>query len=111
MRYWSTKGEKKLRGWIINSITHDSFRMLQRYIHFVKYDILPERGSVLYNLLQKVKPFLDYIQLSRTLAWTLGKIICVDESMIKYMGRYMPAKPIKHGVKVFVCVMHSQEFT
>ena len=81
--------------------------MLQRYIHFVKDDILPERGSVLYNLLQKVKPFLDYIKLSLTLAWTLGKMICVDESMIKYMDRsityvqYMPAKPIKHGAKVF----------
>ena len=41
------------------------------------------------------------------LAWTLGKKICIDESMIKYMGRaiawiqYMPRKPIKHGIKVF----------
>jgi hypothetical protein len=40
-------------------------------------------------------------------AWILGKRICVDESMIKYMGwailfiQYMPAKPIKHGIKVF----------
>ena len=34
--------------------------------------------------------------------------ICIDESMILYKGRaigfgqYMPAKPIKHGIKVFV---------
>jgi hypothetical protein len=41
------------------------------------------------------------------LAWTVGKEICVDESMIKYMGRaitwvqYLPRKPIKHGIKVF----------
>ena len=42
-------------------------------------------------------------------AWTPGRDITIDESMIKYKGRavcwvqYMPAKPIKHGIKVFVC--------
>ena len=36
-----------------------------------------------------------------------GERVCVDESMIKYMGKfilfvqYMPAKPIKHGLKVY----------
>lgn len=40
-------------------------------------------------------------------AYRLGCKICVDESMIKYKGKYvrfvqyMPAKPIKHGIKVF----------
>jgi hypothetical protein len=39
--------------------------------------------------------------------WSAGKKISLDESMIKYYGQaiafvqYMPAKPIKHGVKVF----------
>ena len=41
--------------------------------------------------------------------WTAGQYVTVDESMIKYMGRgravsfvqYMPAKPIKHGIKVY----------
>lgn len=37
----------------------------------------------------------------------MGEYISLDESMIKYKGRqikfvqYMPAKPIKHGIKVF----------
>ena len=41
------------------------------------------------------------------MGWTLGERVCVDESMIKYMGKYvtfvqyMPAKPIKHGIKVY----------
>ena len=40
-------------------------------------------------------------------AWTVGQRVTVDESMIRYMGRaveyvqYMPAKPIKHGIKVY----------
>ena len=39
--------------------------------------------------------------------WTAGRNITIDESMILYSGRaikwvqYMPAKPIKHGIKVF----------
>ena len=43
-------------------------------------------------------------------AWTAGKRIAIDESMVKYKGRsvtfvqYMPQKPIKHGIKIFaVC--------
>ena len=41
------------------------------------------------------------------LAWTAGKHVTIGESMICYMGRavnyvqYMPAKPIKHSIKVF----------
>ena len=40
-------------------------------------------------------------------AWTVGQRVTVDESMIRYMGRaveyvqYMPAKPMKHGIKVY----------
>ena len=46
-------------------------------------------------------------------AWIAGKHGTIDESIIKYMGcaisfvQYMPAKPIKHGMKVFAlcCAM------
>jgi hypothetical protein len=40
--------------------------------------------------------------------YTLGQFITVDEWMIKYKDKqirfiqYMPVKPIKHGIKVFV---------
>ena len=40
-------------------------------------------------------------------AWNAGEHVTIDESMIRYMGRaisfvqYMPAKPIKNGIKVF----------
>ena len=42
-------------------------------------------------------------------SWTAGEKVTIDESMIKYKGRavcfvqYMPAKPIKHGIKVYAC--------
>ena len=94
-------------------MTQDAFRMMLWYIHFVNDDNLPAKGSPQYHPLQKVKPLFDCIQSALTKAWTLGKCVCVDESMIKYMGRkvtyvqYNPNKPIKHGVKVFVYVVHT----
>ena len=52
-------------------------------------------------------PVIDILLGRLQEAWNLGEAICVDESMIKYMGRfvafvqYMPNKPIKHGIKVY----------
>ena len=49
---------------------------------------------------------------------TAGKHVTIDKSMIKYMGRaityaqYMPAKPIKYGIKVFAvcCAFYTTRF-
>lgn len=67
-----------------------------------------KNGEPMWNTLQKVKPVLDIIQLQLQSTWSIGKKCCIDELMIKYMGQsigwvqyYMPAKPIKHGIKVF----------
>ena len=49
--------------------------------------------------------------------WTSGKHVTIDDSVIKYMGKaiayvhYMPAKPIKHIIKVFaICCALSKLF-
>jgi hypothetical protein len=50
---------------------------------------------------------IDTVLKTLAAGWIIGQRICLDESMIKYMGRfvsfiqYMPAKPIKHGIKVY----------
>ncbi len=56
----------------------------------------------------KVRYPLDIIGKGLRKVWTAGQHVTIDESMIKYCGRavafvqYMPAKPIKHGIKVFI---------
>ena len=58
---------------------------------------------------------MDKIMNNMTKNWIAGSIVCIDESMILYTGRaiifvqYMPLKPIKHGIKVFVltCKSHT----
>ncbi len=59
------------------------------------------------NPLFKVTYVLKEVRFVIRWVWHAGKDVSLDESMIKYFGRavafiqYMPAKPIKHGIKVF----------
>ena len=92
----------------MNAMTHDAFRQLKEYIHFVDSDKLWPRSDSRWNPLQKIKPVLDVIIRSlQKCGWSLGQTICIDESMVKYKGKfvsfvqYMIAKPIKHGIKIF----------
>jgi hypothetical protein len=87
---------------------------MRQFMHFTDNNKLPKKGGLGWNPLQKVAPVINPILIALAAAWILGKRICVDESMFKYTGRaisfiqYMPAKPIKHGIKVFVlCCAHT----
>ena len=66
-----------------------------------------------YDPLFKVHYPLHVFMKGRMSAWIAGQHVTIDGNMIKYMGhavsfvKYMPAKPIKHGIKVFAlcCTM------
>jgi hypothetical protein len=90
-----------------NACTQDSFLQIRRYIHFVNNASLLPKDNPKWHHLQKIQIIINKILTTLAAGWILRKQICVDESMIKYMGRfvsfiqYMPAKPIKHGIKVY----------
>jgi hypothetical protein len=90
-----------------NACTHDSFLQIRRYIYFVDNARMLPKHDPKWHALQKIKIAIDTILKTLAAGWIIGQPICVDESMIKYMGRfvsfiqYMPAKPIKHGIKVY----------
>ena len=90
-----------------NACTQDAFLQIRRYIHFLDNARLLPKTDPRWHPLQKIQIAIDIILKTLASGWILGKQICVDESMIKYMGRfvsfiqYMPAKPIKHGIKVY----------
>eukprot|EP00041_Stephanoeca_diplocostata_P027114 m.741690 g.741690 ORF g.741690 m.741690 type:complete len:960 (+) comp23116_c4_seq1:51-2930(+) len=93
--------------WARNAMPLDAFLQHRRYLAFGDYSAVPKRGDARYDPLFRIQSVVKaYQQLFRSL-WTLGEFVSVDESMIKYSGRaidfvqYMPAKPIKHGIKVF----------
>ena len=90
-----------------NVMTRDAYKFMRRYIHFCDNSKKKKKGEKGYDPLFKVSNALDEIGKGLRRAWKSGQRVTIDESMIKYMGRavpfvqYMPAKPIKHGIKVF----------
>jgi len=62
-----------------------------------------------------VKYALDEMMKGMRRVWTPGKHVTIDKSMIRYMGRaisyvqYMPAKPVKHSIKIFAlcCALYA----
>ena len=90
-----------------NAMTRDAYEFMRRYIHFADNSRKVEEGNVGYNALFKVQYALNVMMKGMRRAWTAGKHVTINESMIWYMGRavlfvqYLPAKPIKYGIKVF----------
>ncbi len=83
------------------------FREISRYLHFVNNQHLAQRGSPTFDRLGKVRPLIDHLSLQFTALYNPLKNVAVDEAMIKFQGRsalkqYMPMKPIKRGIKVWV---------
>jgi hypothetical protein len=64
--------------------------------------------------LQKIQSAINIGLKNLAAGWILGERICADKNMIKYMGKfvlfaqYMPAKPIKHGIKYTLYVVPTQ---
>ena len=92
---------------ISSRISRDRFREITRYLHYVDNDTLEPPTSPNYDKLGKVRPVLTYLQARFSEVYTPGRELAVDEAMIKFQGRsslkqYMPQKPIKRGIKVWV---------
>ena len=92
---------------IADRMPRDQFRDLTRYLHFVDNTTLIPRGTPGHDRLGKVRPFIDHMSERFDSLYRPHKEVSVDEAMIKFQGRstlkqYMPKKPIKRGIKVWV---------
>ena len=92
---------------IADKIPRWRFREISRYLHFVNNDQLALRGDPTHDRLGKVRPIIDHLGSKFASLYEPSQNLAVDEAMIKFQGRsslkqYMPAKPIKHGFKVWV---------
>ena len=73
-----------------NACTQDAFLQIRRYIHIVDNVRILTKDNPRWNALQKIQKASDVKQKTLGAAWILGERICVDKSMIKYMGRLYP---------------------
>ena len=91
--------------YVRNSMSRDAYEFMRRSIKFCDNTKRKERNVAGYDPLFKVRYPLEVMMKGMRGAWIAGQHVTIDESMIKYMGRavtfiqYMPAKPIKHGIK------------
>ena len=106
-KLWRSPPYGNLIPYLQNLMTRDAYVFMRQYIHFADNETRKAKGEIGYHALFKVKYALDVMMNGMKKSWTAGKHVTIDESMIRYMGRaisyvqYMPAKPIKHGIKAF----------
>lgn len=105
--YWTQ--ESMLRSpWFPCVMSLKRFKAISRFLHFADNALALSRDNPSYDRLWKIRPVIDSIQRQSQKAYTPGKCVSVDESMIGTRGRlsfiqYMPKKPTKWGIKVWVC--------
>jgi hypothetical protein len=95
-------------------MTANAFEFMRSFIHFANNNEHAPRDHLDYDPLFKVHHVLNTVMDGIRTAWSAGMNITIDESLIRYSSRavswvqYMPAKPIKHGIKVFAaCCAYS----
>lgn len=92
---------------IQNVMTKNRFEELSQYLQFSNSATELQRGEENYDCLCKVCLFLSGLLENIQKAYEPSKNLSIDEGMIAFKGRlsflqYMPAKPTKYGIKVWM---------
>ena len=100
--YW------RVSNWLMKTnfgrvMPRDTFNLIWRYLHLANNDAPVAQG----DKLVKIRWFVDFLNKQFQSVYIPYGKYTVDESMIRFKGRlafrqYLPAKPIKWGVKVWV---------
>ena len=104
--YWSNE-PLMAHPWFGTVMSRNRFQQILRYFHIVDNSIAQDRASPGYDKLWKIRPLIDQINRVSQANFTLGREVSIDESMIGTKARisflqYLPKKPTKWGVKVWV---------
>ncbi|KAL4501545.1 hypothetical protein ABPG72_018596 [Tetrahymena utriculariae] len=97
--YW--KLEEKISQFSLKSyMTFERFMSIKTNFH-LKYT------NKKMNYLNNIKEFMKQLAQKFQTSYTPQQNLCIDESMIKFKGRthmkvFMPLKPIRYGLKVYV---------
>ena len=83
-------------------MARDKFDQLWRYLHLQDNESRPQTPDKLW----KMRWFVEYLAERFRTIYTPKTAVSIDESMVKFKGRlsfrqYLPAKPIKWGIKIW----------
>uniref|UniRef100_A0A8C5PK49 PiggyBac transposable element-derived protein domain-containing protein n=1 Tax=Leptobrachium leishanense TaxID=445787 RepID=A0A8C5PK49_9ANUR len=88
------------------SMSRRRYENILRFMHFSDNSLCPPREHPQFDRLYKICPLITHFAARFPEAYTPGRNICVDESLMKYKGRlgfkqYIPSKRSRYGVKVY----------
>ena len=83
------------------------FEKIRQYLCLNNFLNMLLRDNPAYDKLFKVRPLLDRLANTFRKEYRPSKFVSIDEGMAKYKGRlgfkqYMPMRPVKRGIKVWV---------
>lgn len=104
--YWSTDsyyGDFKIK----NIMTRTRFEKILEYFHANDSLLNPKKGEVGHDKLHHVRKLLDALSETFISSYNPHKECSVDEALVAFRGRlgfrqYMPNKPHKYGIKIWV---------
>ncbi|KAK3747127.1 hypothetical protein QZH41_004407 [Actinostola sp. cb2023] len=104
--YWSTDPFIGNRG-IQEVMIKNRFEEITQYLHFADSDSEPRRGEANFDRLFKIRPIMNCVLENVQKVYQPSQNISINEGMIGFKGRlafrqYMPAKPTKYGIKVWM---------
>lgn len=90
-----------------NIMKRDRFDKLMQYFHVNDCSNMVPRGSPGHDKLYPIRPILDGVLKTCLANYNPHRNSSVDETMVAFRGRlgfrqYMPAKPIKYGINVWM---------
>lgn len=88
------------------AMTRRRFQLISKFLHLTDEEEKPIDNCIDSDILYKVRPAINIAEHYEKY-FLPGRELSIDEAMIKFKGRlhfkqYMPAKPIKWGIKVWV---------
>lgn len=112
--YWSSDHYFGNHG-IRKVMSENRFEEINTYLHFNDSSVEPARGTPGFDRLYKIKPIFNTILGNCQTKFKPTKNLSVDEHMIGFRGRlsfrqYMPAKPTKYGIKVWMAANSSNGY-
>ena len=106
--YFGNVGIKKV-------MPRNRFQEIGNFLHFHDSSLEVAHGNPGHDKLFKVRPVLTYVRSNFETNFSPTKNIAVDEGMVAFRARlsfrqYMPAKPAKYGIKVWMAADSSNGY-
>ena len=98
-------------------MSRNMFEHIVKCLHLVpKESIVHDRKDPYYDPIRQIRWLLEELVKNYCFAWNGSQILCVDECMVPYNGRfyafkqYMKLKPVSHGIKIWCLACNVMNF-